>query len=216
MFEDYEELFDSVEGANAIIAQAKADLVDLLTDEVKEIIYEAANKKDELDNLNRELRTVEWQIGAKKSELADVQKRCEQAEMRDIPRKYIDKFVRNATGHFAPGDTVWYLASKVKRIPCYMCNGKEDVLANIGTDLVKIRCPACSGYGEKSITEKVVEQRKVASVHLELCFSPDRVNYWNTKCVYLDRDEYSSDVKNIFRTEEEALAALKERAKDGK
>lgn len=209
MFEDYEELFSNATGANEIIAQAKAALVALLTDEVKEIIYEAGNKKDELDKLNQELRNVEWQIWHKKKEYKATLERCEQAETRDIPRKYIDKFVRDATGYFAPGDTVWYLAIKSKRIPCDMCNGKSDVLANIGTDLVKIRCPACSGYGEKSITEKVVEQRRVSSVHLELCFSPDRVNYWHTYCVYLDRDEYSSDVKRMFKTEEEALAALK-------
>lgn len=208
MFEAYEEMFSDVEGANAIIEQARADLHALLTDEVKDIIHEAANAKEELDKLQTELRSVKWLIRQKQIELAKMKEECEQAETRDIPRKYIDKFVRDATGYFAPGDTVWHLTSMYKRIHCDLCNGKKDVLANIGTELIKIRCPACSGYGEKTITEKVVEQRKVANVHLELCFSSDRVNYWNTKCVYLDRDEYNTDVKSIFRTEEEALAAL--------
>lgn len=208
MFEDYEELFESFEGANAIIEQAKANLIDLLTDEVKEIIYEVANKKDEFDNLNRELRTMEWQIDAKKSELADIQKRCEQAETRDIPRKYIDKFVRDATGYFAPRDTVWYIASKYKSFRCAMCNGQTEVTAKIGDASRKIRCPECSGYGEKTITEKVVEKRTVQRVDLKLCFDSDRVRYWNTDSVFLNGDEYSSNVKNIFRTEEEALAAL--------
>jgi Zn-finger nucleic acid-binding protein len=141
--------------------------------------------------------------------IKDAKERQEHAEMRDIPRAYIQRFVKNATGNYAPGDIVWVVESKGHRKPCPLCNGSKKVDSTINGVEIKFECPKCRGYGDVTEYEKIVVKHKVREVRLKLCFTSDRANYWSTDSVFLDNSDWAVKVENIYPTEEAAQQALK-------
>lgn len=215
MFEDYDVFYEPTE-AEQIMGEALSNITALFTDEVKRTIDDASKAKENLERLKYETAIAERKLRDAEERLQEMQKRVDDAELYDVPRKYINKFVKNATGGFAPGDDVYILKDKGGYKPCKTCMGEKKISAIVGGEEVKVQCPTCNGVGSKFVSEKVVAKAKVSDVYLKLCFSADRVCYWNTECVYLDRHEFHTDAKRIYRTEEEAVAALEKERKDGK
>src|SRR5699024_4201960 len=113
-------------------------------------------------------------------ELKELEGKKIKAEKDDMPRKYIDAFVRDITGCFAPGDKVFVLQSKAKRTTCNKCNGEKKVKAIIGGEENNIECPKCKGYGAVSEWYDIVEEKQIEDVHLKLCFQNDRVSVWTS------------------------------------
>ena len=130
--------------------------------------------------------------------------------MRDVPRKYIERFVREATGNFAPGDSVWHLQSKYTTEDCPDCHGSKKVSANISGKEIQIDCPTCNGYGFSRKFRYEVVEKTIESIHLILCFNEERVSYWDKECVYLRGKDAYTDAKYIFSTKKEAEKRLKE------
>ena len=208
MFDEYDDYYREPSEADKIIQTALADLKELFTNEVKSTIEEAKEAKKKLEETQRELRGVEFKLRRTEEQLAVMQEKLEKADLYDVPRQYIARFVRNATGDYAPGDTVWVHTHEYDQVECPVCKGKEEVNAILGGYEKKIRCPECSGYGFKRESRVVIKKETISEIRLKLCFREGRVNYWNTESVYVGSREYSVDPKYIFRTEEAAQAAL--------
>lgn len=185
--------------------------------EIEEIVGERVKSKiqaviDEYNNAVEDLVNIRGEITAKENELKQLEENLEYIKNDDkynMPRMYINKFVKEHTGGYAPGDKVWVISSKYELVTCDCCEGTGKLKVNLAAGESTVVCPDCRGDGEKSIIKKVIRQDEINRVYLKLCFT-DRVNLWDNECVYLEGAEYSTDPKYIFRTKEEAEQALKE------
>lgn len=167
---------------------------------------------DEYNNAVESLVSVRGEISEKENELKQLEKKLEYIKNDDkynMPRMYINKFVKEYTGGYAPGDKVWVINSKYERVTCDCCDGTGKLKANSAVGGKIVKCPDCGGYGFNHVAKRVIEGGRVKQVDLTLCFT-NRVNLWNNECVYLEDAEYSTDPKYIFSSKEEAEQALKE------
>ena len=185
--------------------------------EIEEIVDERVKSKiqaviDEYNNAVEYLVNIRGEIAAKENELKQLEEKLEYIKSDDkfnMPRMYINKFVTEYTGGYAPGDKVWVISNKYERVVCDCCGGSGKLKINTGVGEKIISCNNCHGNGRVSVPKRVIEERIVERVDLKLCFT-DRVNLWSAECVYCRSCDYHTEPKYIFRTKEEAEQALKE------
>lgn len=206
-YEDYEDYVTSRSEFDAVVSEAENKIRNLFVERVNNAIEEAKEAEKELAELKQEIRSLERQKKQKEKELQDAIEKLENAELNDIPKRYIDKFVRSATKGLAPNDEVWIVESKYEKIPCEFCNGKGKVSAVIGDMTKEMNCPECNGAGTKSKYTYYPYKTYVTDIHLKLCFdNENRVHYWDTKNVYVRGREGYISKGNFFASEEEAKA----------
>lgn len=208
MFDNYEDYLYSSSKADELIEEMKDKLHDLITDEAKEIMAAYREAENELSDLNRQITRKKRDIKNLQEELKELEDKQIKADKYDMPRKYIDAFVRDVTGYFAPGDKVFIIDSKSKRVQCDKCEGEKKVNAIIEGEENIIECPKCRGYGTVIDTTTVIEEREIRDVYLRLCFEESRVRIWTSDSVFVRGSEYAVDPKNIFKTYEDAEKAL--------
>lgn len=213
-FDDMEispdDVFESLSEAEQVVDMAKQQLFDLLKEDIKSALQEAASARKELSSLKNELAHVRYEARKWEKKIAEEKARFERAKDFDIPKMYIDRIVRNLTGNFGPGDTVYVIEKENHYDTCPKCKGAKKVEAIIDGEAFSVSCPACSGCGRIATYDPPsVVGKKVNEVRLRLCFKKDRVCPWNTENVFLDGWEWSVDPKKIYRTPEEAWAALR-------
>ena len=210
MFDNYEDYLYSSSKADELIEEMKEKLHELITDEAKEIMVAYRKAENELSDLNGQITRKKRDIKNLQEELKELEDKQIKADKYDMPRKYIDAFVRDATGYFAPGDKVFIIDSKSKRVQCDKCKGEKKVNAIIEGEENIIECPKCRGYGTVIDTTTVIEEREIRDVYLRLCFEESRVRIWTSDSVFVRGSEYAVDPKNIFKTYEDAEKSLKE------
>lgn len=203
-----EDVFDSLSEAEQVVDRAKQQLYDLLKENIKSTLQEAASARKELSSLKNELAHARHEAGKWEKKIAEEKARFEQAKDYDIPNMYLDRIVRNLTGNFAPGDTVYVIEKGSHYDTCPKCKGTRKVKAIIDGETVSVSCPACDGRGIIVIYDPArVVEKEVTGVRLLLCFEKDRVCPWNTENVFLNDQNWSVDPKKIYRTPEEASEA---------
>lgn len=208
-FEEYEDIFCEPSEIKTVFQNAISDITNLFTDKVKSEISEAAEATKRLDELKQEIYIAQQELNGINAEIEEAQRRQENAEMYEIPQKYIKRFVEKATGNYAPGDTVFEIKNSRNQSTCPLCNGAKKITIFIGGMNKEVQCPDCKGYGYIVEYIPYIEQSKVTDVRLKLCFRSDRVSYWSTDSVYLNNSDYCTKPENIFPTEEAAEKALK-------
>lgn len=211
-YDFYDEVFNAPSEVEAIILEAKQKIEDMFSAEVKQTIDDAAEAKKRLEELQQRIRDAEWKLADVNEKVKSARERAEKAELHDIPKKYISRFVREATGDLAPGDVVWVAENDGFYEACSTCKGSKKVSAQLGGKEIEVVCPECNGYGRIWKNRYKAVKRTVTCVDLKLCFHENRVGYWNRECVYLSGRENYADAKRIFRTEEEALAYIAKEA----
>ena len=215
MFEDmfYEHYFTAPSEAEQIIQKAVDDLQALLTEEEKAVINEAASSKEELSNLKSEIREKKQELTTIEGQIAKAKQRAEEAELHEIPRKYINRFVRDEICGFAPGDTVWIITDNSTWDKCPICCGVGKINANVGETKFDVQCPKCGGFGRILIKNRVVKERKISSIHLSCHFSAEGQS-WATGNIYLDGSDYAVALETLYKTHEDAEAALEKKNKE--
>lgn len=209
MFNEYcEAHFIEPSEVQAIIEEAKQKLHEAINDEAKNVLGEYKTAKKELETLGVKIRAKEHKIRQLNNELKQLEEKHE-AEKYDMPRKYIEKLVRDITGNFAPGDKVWIIDTKCKWEKCDKCKGTKKITATIDGEPHTIECVKCKGYGETRIITKETKETRIENVHLKLCFREDGVGVWTSDSVYIWGREYATDPKKLYRTQEEAEKAMK-------
>lgn len=219
--DDYNEVFTEPSKADEIISKAVDDLSAFLTDTAKAAISEALDAERKQKEASDELKKTEREIEYAKNKLLDIEGRIEYAlkredetEIRDIPRKYLSRMVREAIGSYAPGDKVWGFNPVTNRIKCPLCHGEKKVDATINGNVTRIKCPDCNGYGFNLKTQYHVKETKIKEIRLTLCFNEERAMYWNHENIYLYGFEQSIPLDSIFATREEAEKALEKIEKE--
>lgn len=204
MWDEYYDMYNEPSELDMIVNEA----LDKIQGNVKELIKLKLEKLAKLDedisDKSKELSNLRYKLSTAQKNFSEVEKRAEELEDR-MPAIYVNRFIHNAIGNFAPGDKVWVVKTRYDNIKCDMCDGTGKVrIAN--SNNTEINCPSCSGRGTTSKLCFVVEEDKIADIYLKLCFNREhRACYWNKENIYLESStEYSTSVERIFETEAEA------------
>lgn len=213
MFEEYEDMFSEPSRADEIIDTAITDLRGLITDSFTAKIKEAANAEKSLNSLNQEIKLKENQLIDINRQITEAKKKAEDSEKNEIPRVYIQKFVKKAIGNYAPGDKVWVICDKGRYEKCPTCEGKKEVAVLIKGISRSVKCPDCS-CGERFVSNLVVEERKITRIDLKLCFFEKRVSYWDLDCISINDPSNGTSLRisldKIFPTKEQAELRISE------
>lgn len=210
--DDWEEYLTEPGDAELIICEAKARLEGLFTEQVQATLDEAKNAEEKLARLKCEIAGLENKKTALIDELHAKENLIVETD-KQVPQKYVNAFVRDAIGDFAPGDTVWVLQYKQHRVCCPTCNGAKKILASInGTDTY-VQCPSCNGYGTIDEGGWNAVEKKISEIDLTLCFSESykHLGAWSLNCIRLYGEDISHSKKSLYKTKEEAEAAAKEK-----
>ena len=210
MFNDYEEYLREPSEVDGIIEEMKDKLHSLITDEAKGVMNEYRKAKEEANKLDLDISRKRGRINNLNRMIEELEEKYEHTDKYKMPRKYIDSFVRDYTGNFAPGDKVFVIDRSNKRVTCDKCGGEKKLQAIVDGEEIEINCIKCKGYGAISEPTKTIKETKIDSVRLKLSFDRDRVNIWSSDCVEVVGREYSVDPKDIFKTYEEAEKSMKE------
>lgn len=207
---DYEEYFGYMTEADIVIEEAKTKLLDLLSSEVKTKLQESIKQAEMLDELKRKCEEAEARLSRINRKIEDAEKQFEKSELYDMPNKYVARFVKNAIGNFTVGDNVYTFGYERKYEDCPVCKGVGEFDAIVSDEKIKMKCSYCNGVGKRYIDKKAIERARISEICLKLCFHEDKTNYWSLDNIYLDRKQYSTPLRNIFVTKEEAEKALAE------
>lgn len=204
MWDEYYDMYNEPSELDIIVNEA----LDKIQENVKEVmklkLEKLAKLDEDIDEKSKELSTLKYKLSMAQMELSKIVKKAEELEDK-IPARYVDRFIHNAIGNFAPGDKVWVVKTKYDSVKCDMCDGTGKVRL-VNSNNTKISCPSCSGRGTTSKSYYIVEEDKVTDIYLKLCFDKEhRACYWNKENIYLESNtEYSTNVNRIFETEAEA------------
>ena len=207
--EDGEPVCDQSQ-AESIIQQAVIDLQAALTQKAKAVIQQAKDARSELEKLKQEINWNKCRVHETEMELQEAQKKAEDFDKHEMPARYIQAFVREATGFYAPGDKVFYVDEKYIRKECPICKGKARIDVQFNGETLSVADPHCKGNGYIGETQYEVKETEIGGVYLKLCFEKHRAGYWNTDSVFIPGREYSIKPERLFRTREEAEARAKE------
>lgn len=210
-FEEYEEYFGEPSAADSVILKAKEDLFGLLKNESRDLLEKVAKANEELDALQSDIVSAKYELQSIKADQIRERKKLDELKNGWLPKELVQRFVHDATGDFAPGDTVYTIKTTVRQKECPLCAGTKNVSASIHGQIFDIKCPECSGYGQKSEYTHSVDERRVAEVRLKLCFEERRINRWSSDVVYLAGNDFCSDPKDLYSSREEAEEEARKR-----
>lgn len=211
-FEEHDEMFSEPSKAEQIIEDAKAALWNELTEEVKQLMDDANEAKTKADEIRNEIPGLNWQKAQLEEEIKQLREQKVYVEAHEVPAKQVKAIVNHLTKDFRPGDECWVIGSGYERHTCEKCGGSEKVSAVIGGETMEITCPVCRGYGTVSKSTYFPKKSKITDVRMLLCFdSSNRMNKWSTETLNVDGSDARNRAGSVFKTEEEAKAAIKER-----
>ena len=197
--------FEDSSEADEIILDAIEKLQTLMTDKAKELVTDYTKASSNLDQIRREIyyanaekKLVQEELECEKSSLDDYKN-------NDFPRELVQKMAKAVCRDFAPGDEVWIITHECHYSPCSFCHelGKISVTFPDGSS-GSIRCPKCEGYKKISHFQHRTKKTKISEIYMKLCFSSDRVSYWDTDTIKVPELDTRLSSDNICKTEEEA------------
>ena len=214
-FEEYDEMFSEPSKADQIIEDAKAELWNALTEEVKQLMDDANEASTKANKLIAEISSLNFEKTELEKEIKQLREQKVYVEAHEVPARQVKAIVNHLTKDFCPGDECWVIGSEYERHTCEKCGGSEKVSAVIGGETMEITCPVFRGYGTVSKSTYFPKKSKITDVRMLLCFdSSNRMNEWSTETLKVYDCNDRNRAGSVFKTEEEAKAAIKERYGD--
>lgn len=211
-FEEYDDMFSEPSKAEQIIKDAKAELWNELTEEVKQLMDDANEASTKANKLIAEISSLNFEKTELEKEIKQLREQKVYVEAHEVPARQVKAIVNHLTKGFRPDDECWVIGSEYERHTCEKCGGKKKVSADIGGETLEIDCPTCRGYGTVSKSTYFPKKSKITDVRMLLCFdSSNRMNIWSTGTLKVDGRDDRNRAGSVFKTEEEAKAAIKER-----
>ena len=205
-------MFSEPSKAEQIIEDAKAALWNELTEEVKQLMDNANEAQTRVYEANNDYQLLLAEKAQLEVEIKQLREQKVYVEAHEVPARQVKAIVNHLTKDFRPGDECWVIGSEYERHTCEMCGGKEKVSADIGGETFEIDCPTCRGYGTVSKSTYFPKKSKITNVRMLLCFdSSNRMNIWSTETLNVDGLDDRNRAGSVFKTEEEAKAAIAER-----
>lgn len=214
-FEEYKDMFSESSKAEQIIEDAKAELLNALTEEVKQLMDDAKDARTKADETIMKISSLNFEKSQLEEEIKQLREQKVYVEAHEVPARQVKAIVNHLTKDFRPGDECWVIGAEYERHTCEKCGGKKKVSANIGGETFEIDCPVCRGCGRVSKSTYFPKKSKITNVRMLLCFdSSNRMNVWSTETLRVDCCDDRNRAGSVFKTEEEAKAAIKERYVD--
>lgn len=214
-FEEYDEMFSEPSKAEQIIEDAKAALWNEMTEEVKQLMDNANEASTKANKLIAEISSLNFEKTELEKEIKQLREQKVYVEAHEVPARQVKAIVNHLTKDFRPGDECWVIGAEYERHTCEKCGGSEKVSAVIGGETIEIACPVCRGYGTVSKSTYFPKKSRIKNVRMLLCFdSSNRMNIWSTETLNVDGSDDRNRAGFVFKTEEEAKAAIKERYGD--
>ena len=206
-------MFTEPSKAEQIIEDAKAELWNELTDEVKQLMDDANEAKTKADEIIMKISSLNFEKAQLEEEIKQLREQKVYVEAHEFPARQVKAIVSHLTKDFRPGDECWVIDTKYERHTCEKCGGKKKVSAVIGGETTEVTCPACGGRGNIEKITRFPQKTKILTVQMGLVFnSSNQMLAWNTDTLTVQnsiRDYLKAD--SVFKTEEEAKAAIAER-----
>lgn len=197
--------FEDSSEADEIIRDAVEKLQALMTDRAKELVTDYTKASSNLDQIRREIYYANAEKKHVQEELERAKACLSNYKNNDFPRELVQKMAKAVCGDFAPGDEAWIVESKYQSVPCSFCNGLGKVNATFPDGSSDIAdCPKCRGCKKISLHQYRAAKKTIAEIRVKLCFSSDRVDYWDKDTIRASGSETRVPVENVFKTEEEA------------
>lgn len=203
-FDSYE-CFDDEKKANDIVADALKKLKAEMTDKAKALVQEYRMAEAEKARLTRE-------IGKLKEEASDMKAYYERLTNTNLPLEFIQNMARAVCSDYAPGDKAWIVENHHSAGICPNCQGlgkvKITYVDNGKRD--EIQCPRCNGRKALNCFSHTSKEARVTEVNLKLCFDSHGVRYWDTDCIKVSGCSDLLNVKDVYKTKEDADKAIKD------
>lgn len=153
-------------------------------------------KQKQYESAIEEAKTLKDELYEKEAELEKSDKTFSERGYREAKREFLNGFYI--------GDKVWFIMSQYVREDCKTCENKGIVRALFDGDLVDVNCPKCKGRKFLSHTKRWVDSGLVREL---------KVHHWakgrqTSTEAWLEHNNDSINVKNFFKTKEEAQAYL--------
>lgn len=202
--------FEPGSDADAIFAEASQKLHDMLKGEIKETINWYEQAKKEICGLEGKIASLRMQKAGIEQQVADALKKADEAEVNDIPARYINSLVKKYTGFYAPGDEVWVIRNAFHNEECPCCHGKKRIDVAFEGKSMNIECPCCAGCGTKAGRVSIVKKEIVSDVVLQLSFDKNRASLLSGYGVYVSGSDFATPLDSVYRTEDAATAKAEE------
>ena len=219
MYEEYDEYFDTPGVVDGIVDAAMMQIHDHLEAKVKEYLADAIAAEQKKDVLDEEIRRNELRLEQINEQIQKGREQVIDIEQREMPKRYIDAFIRNEIGDYVPGDIVWTIKRNIKMEKCPECNGYKRVDVLYNGRQIDMPCPKCKGYGQLQSEERFVKQHRIKEIRLILCFDKSsRVGRWSKRSIVLDGEGFDNEYRkeSIYATKEDAEARIRELEQEGK
>lgn len=203
MWDEYYDMYNEPSQLDIIVDEALSKIQENVKELVKLKLEKLAKLDEDIDEKSKEIVNLEYKLLTAQKNLSEVEKKVEESEDR-MPAKYIDRFIHDAIGNFAPGDKVWVVSAQYQKRTCCLCKGSGKVLI---AEPVKteITCPQCSGSGQKTFNKYIVKEDKIYNIILKLNFKNHRVRNWSTENIYLySLKNSSTSIDRIFENKIDA------------
>lgn len=214
MFEEYEDIYEPTV-ADEIYTEAVEKFKSLLSDDVKAIAQKARDAEKELEILQGQIREKKSALEYATKELETKRGEITKYDMYHLPRALVARMVAETTGDFAPGDEVWHIKEDWNYTKCPRCGGEKKLVAKFanGEDVL-VRCPECDGSGTICKIKRSIEKTEVRRIDMRLCFEDRECRRWTSNAVFIRGRDNAIDPRNLYRTKEDAEAALAEIEKE--
>lgn len=120
----------------------------------------------------------------------------------------LDQAQREILGGFKVDDKVWFVHRNSTWVDCGTCVGKSKVKVKFENRDIEVKCPDCSS-GRNHKYSPIIKQGVITEIHYQVWFHGEQVK----RKFYVDFRGNSSaefhNTENMFRTEEECEAYLK-------
>jgi len=150
-------------------------------------------QRDKIYELQREVKNTKEEYDQKlKTALLEKE--------REVKRKIFQGFTMR--------DKVFFIDSRYINEPCPTCE-KGKIKVTINGEEEKVQCPHCNGQGEKHIWTAYVRQGEISQVDFKTWYDESEKcteSYFYINTDKTDKkDSSKQNIKNIFKTEEEAI-----------
>jgi hypothetical protein len=162
-------------------------------DELKRLRESDKEKQNKIYELQREVKNIKQEYDQKlKNALLEKE--------REVKRKIFQGFTIK--------DKVFFIDSRYINESCPTCE-KGKIKVTINEREEKVQCPHCNGQGEKHIWTAYVRQGEISQVDFKTWYDESEKcteSYFYINTDKTDRkDSSKQNIKNIFKTEEEAV-----------
>lgn len=205
-------MFTEPSKAERIIEDAKAAIWNELTDEVKQLMDDANEAKKKADEIIMKISSLNFEKTELEKEIKQLREQKVYVEAHEVPERQVKAIISHLTKDFRPGDECWRIGKKSEMHTCEKCGGNRRVQAVIDGETMEITCPVCRGYGTTSKTTHYPQKDQIKDVRMILRFNSRNNMYsWSAETLETYGGGDLNKAGSVFKTEEEAKAAIAER-----